>query len=214
MEDFNEKKKAYFEKLRNNEDILSAMMAKEENSVETMSLIIDPQDETELVIADGIITFFGDTIKIFTEYCSRDFEEPDYSSILIMKFFVRVINALRSGNKEELEAIRAEISNAPTPETVAEMMYELLHCMSTDPESMGEYIFEECGFEDDQLSILQFQLYFKKANEFINSCMPSVQSQNMEDLKNPKNISDFQRFVDKFHSLYQRDYENENNLGK
>ena len=215
MENFNERKRAYFERLRDNKYILEALKAKEDNSVETLAMIIDPQDETELEIANGMITFFGDTLNMIMEQYERDYEEKEMSEIPIIDYFIRTITALRNGDKEALEAIKQEISKTPSAESIADMFYDLMSIMMYDAEAMSVYVFEKSGFDyDDDLSELQFQLYFKKANEFINSCMPSMQTQKAEDLKNPETVMFFKKFVDRFHSLYQRDYDNKNNLGK
>jgi len=215
MEDFIEKKKAYFEKLRNNREVLELLTAKDSNAVEAMSMMIDPQNETELELADGIFTFFSDTIKIFTESYKRDYKERDLSEVQVVDYFVRAIIALKNSDKEALEAIKVEISQTASPAMVAEMFYDLLSIMMFDAEAIGGYVCEKSGFAtDDYLSVLQFQLYFKKANEFINSCMPNMQAQTVEDMKNPETAKYFKDFIDRFHSLYQRDYENQNNLGK
>lgn len=215
MENFIERKKAYFERLKDHKEILEGLMAQENNSVETMAMLIDPQDETELEIADGMLTFFGDTLNMFMQQDERDYEEKDMSGIPIIDYFIRSITALKNSDKEALEEIKKEISQSPSAELVADMFYDLMSIMMYDAEAMGEYVFEKSGFDyDDDLSGLQFQLYFKKANEFINSCMPSMQTQKAEDLKNPETIMFFKKFVDRFHNLYLRDYENQNNLGK
>ena len=143
MENFNERKKAYFEKLRENKYILEALKAKEDNSVETMAMIIDPQDETELAIADGMITFFGDTLNMFMQQYDRDYEEKDMSEVPIIDYFVRTIAALRNGDKEALEAIKQEISHTPSAESVADMLYDLMSVMMYDVEAMGVYVFEK-----------------------------------------------------------------------
>ena len=128
------------------------------------------------------------------------------------------IQMYKDSNKDNavLEAISEEIRKSRSIEEITEMYYDL-QSIATNTNTMvamGEYVLEHTGFDvDDNLSMLQFKLYFAKATEFIKSCMPSVQ-QSKEEMKKPESVAAFKTFVNIFHSLVERDKGNKNNLGK
>ena len=215
MEDFNERKKAYLDKLRNNEELLAAIInSREKNTPEAMAMLLDPQDDMQLSLADGFATVLGDTINMMTGYDYPE-EEDNYDDIFLLNIFKRVINALRSNDKEALEAIKEEVQTKTSPEVLGEMSYYLIKLFVFSAEEVLEYLFEQCHFDfDDPLEIAQFQIYFEKANQTINSFMPQYTFDKSTNLNDPELHNFFVRFATSFHEYYQRDFENKNNLGK
>ena len=216
MENFIERKKAYFERLRANEILLLALQVPSVDGNDVNEIFIDPQDELELEIANGMITFIEDSDKISEGHSNKTYGEEEFSKIFIVDYFIRIINALKNQEKETLEKIKVEFSQTRSVEEITEMYYDLqsIAANTNTMVAMGEYVLEHTGFDvDDDLSMLQFKLYYAKATEFIKRCLPTVQ-QSKEEMKKPESLEAFRTFVNVFHSLVERDYGNKNNLGK
>ena len=216
MENYIERKKAYFERLRANEILLLALQVPSSYGNDVNEIFIDPQDELELDIAEGTITFIEDSDRISEGHSNKTYGVEEFSKIFIVDYFIRIINALKNKDNAVLESISEEIRKSRSIEEITEMYYDL-QSIATNTNTMvamGEYVLEHTGFDvDNDLSMLQFKLYFAKATEFIKSCMPSVQ-QSKEEMKKPESVAAFKTFVNIFHSLVERDYGNKNNLGK
>ena len=213
MENFIERKQAYLEKLRSNEYLLDAILAQKGKSAEVTAMIINPQDEGELTIADKIVTFVGDILNMMIKQGERDYDGKDMTKKPIINYFVRTIIAFKNSDKEALEAIKQEISQIPSADFMADMFYDFISITTYDAEAMTAYLFEQTGFNHDKLSLAQFEDCFKRANSLIIGCLPSMETIEVEDMKNLETAKFYNQFIDRFHSLYQRDYENKNKLG-
>lgn len=214
MEDFNQRKRAYLQKLRNNPLLVEGIMNKKDtNSPEVMLAVFDPKTEGELTIAEGLVTILGDSLAMIVDYGEVEIE--DYNQEDIYSIFKRVILALKNNNQEELAVIKEELTKLASPEELGKLSYGVIKVFTLNAFAVLDILAEDCGFDlTDEVSAMQFKIYFEQANAKINELMPTILLNNKSiDLNDKETIDFIKRYATSFHESYKRDFENEKKHG-
>ena len=209
MEDFNNRKKQYLEKLRNNTMLVEAIMNKRDtNSPEVMRIVFDPQTENELTLDTSITTLFADIINM--NFSEGNTTIEDFSQEPIISLFKNVILALKSNDEKALNTIKESLTNNLTPEKIGKLLYDLIMTFVLNQSEALDYLAEQCGFDTfDYLSSNQFMIYFQQANAKINEMTPQINFAEKIDVNNQELLEYIKGIVTSFHESYQRDFEND-----
>lgn len=207
---FNDELLKYREKLSDNIDIVKNIKVNN-GPKETMDIILNPRNERELRIANGIVDSFINMGSLYeaSYYGYVKYNEED---CMILDLFVDIINAFKNNDKEELEKIKKErISTASTKET-ARMIFELLTVFVSDPDKSIRNIATRCGFDmNDELDMLLFQSYLDRAQDITNT-IPALPCdvRNLEE----KYILKLEEFNNEFSKLCEENIEDKSYIRK
>ncbi len=207
---FNDELLKYREKLSDIIDIVKSIKVNN-GQKETMDIILNPRNERELRIANGIVDSFINMGSLYeaSYYGYVKYNEED---CMILDLFVDIINAFKNNDKEELEKIKKErISTASTKET-ARMIFELITVFVSDPDKSIGNIATRCGFDmNDALDMLLFQSYLDRTQDITNT-IPALPC----DVRNPeeKDILKLEEFNNEFTKLCEENIEDKSYIRK
>lgn len=191
MEDFEERKAAYLNELREHTYILKDIKVDDGNYEKVMGILINPKDETELAMANIIITFFVDASDLVDDICNYNVKQIPFSENIGISYYINIINELKSGKNVE-SSIKIDEKEA------AKVLYSYLVAFVGDTEDTIEFIADRTGFDlEDEIQLRQLELYLNKANVAFNK------KDSFGDIEatDPIEIGRAKIFCDEFHTL-------------
>lgn len=207
MQDFITRKKEYLERLKDNPRLVESIMNKKDtNSKDAMLAVFDPKTEEELEFAINITRMLADSISMIFDY--GEIEIKDYKEEPVYNLFKRAIIALKNNKDEELKTIKEELSLVASPEKLGELAYNLIKVFVLNYTEAFENLYSDCGFDiNDDISAIQFKVYFEQANNLINSMMPNIEFKNKLDFNNKEAMDYVRNYTNRFHELFEQDFE-------
>ena len=199
--EFDEKLKKYYDRLRENPELLENIMknSKNQNSLDIMLL---PNNEKELRVAEAAFNLMEDILKVIEDAYYGELKTIDIEDCAFANMFVNIINALKNKDKEKLNEIEEWLTKNVDMKTSAKLIYEMVVVFAQNPEEFAESIASKCGFDlEDELSMLQFQLYMSKASEYSNKANKNVDLSNLDNLTDKK-VDSIVEFTNEFHNAY------------
>lgn len=211
MDDFLMKKEMYFDKLRNNYDVLQSILNSKDNEGKPiLRIILDPSTENELIYADSMFTMFTD-LKALVETSSFYSEQPDYENILFIDYMERLIIALKNRDKEEIKKIGIEIKENNSPEYAGELVYGAMRALIYNVDEVLNYLAEKTGFDVyDDIQYAQFQVYFQEANETFNKLSGQPIKTDDFNCEDNESLDYLIRFINSFDQKYKTDFLRQN----
>lgn len=194
MKDFNERKKEYLNKLRENPSILDKFTDKitvdKGETLVLMEMLLNPNNDEELKIADMIVTLFIDIFDLKERSLAGDVKKIPLEENAGINYYVDIINKLKS--KKEINPL--ETIN---PENTAEIIYGFITSIFSNLNETICYIAEKVGFNlEDKIESKLFELYIDKAKSLFK------ESNRFASPINEKvDIEDSFAFCKKFHEL-------------
>ena len=184
MNNFEAKRELYYRKLRNNKELLNSIITetnKKENGQRNIEILVTPENEKELAIAEATFSLMGDMTFLIEQVLEDNIKSIPAEKNEVVKMFVRVINELKNG-KTDVEFISED---APA-KLQARIIYELIVTLIMDAEGTFEYIAQKTGYDlEDELDKAQLQAYFNKAQRLSNKS--GVSDKNFDDMTD-KNV--------------------------
>jgi len=185
--EFKEKKTVYFEKVRNNFDIFQNLMDNNKGN-DNSEVLLMPKTEEEVDIADAILTYMIDASAFLRYIIDGNLESKPLEENYAYNLYTNLINALKDNNDMEVETIKKFIEIVP-PKEKAKYVFDALSC-SNDSEEMMKSLCKNTGFDpNDELSIMQFNLYFEKAKHAANIGYDDIKFRNMSRSDKRKVVS-------------------------
>ena len=207
MEDFDERVQAYFEKLRSNPGLLENIM-KNTKDEKTLDILLLPSNEMELKLANVMFDVMGDILKIVEDAYYGDLKHVDPNDCRVINIYADVINAIRKGDYARLEAIKDNLCNKITSKEAARIVYEMIVVFAQDAEEAVETIARKCDIDlDDDLSVKQFELLMKKANEIVNTANDNLDINNI-NMNNDSQVKNAIEYCEELHRLYEENLSN------
>lgn len=203
MESFEQRKNQYFNKLKENIEIVEQMTnndnSDKENNKKTLEMLLMPTTEQELQFDNLMIDFMSDMRSLTDDIVNDNVKDIDLSICEVVKFYAKIIVVLKNEDNTMIEELKNALGDLRNPKAIAKLYYELIVAFGSNPDETVESIMTEAGFDvDDELSLLQFQIYLNKANEITNS----KQSEKF-DVNNPVQIEFLSEFTKEFNRIYK-----------
>ena len=197
MKSFEEQKKEYFNKLEKYGEFLKQLSEKKENK-ELVSILLLPKDEKELEFANHYIMFLEDTIGVVSNAMCENLVKINLNDNIFIKYMIDTINSLYSNNSiEEIKKIKKKYDGTD-PKTTAQVIYEMYVILSSDPEEMGKFICDKCGFDmTNQVQLMQLNLLMVQAKESLEIGLNS-------NIYDKEGMDVFILFADYFHDFYMK----------
>ena len=205
MEDFNERKKEYFERLVENPRYIHSLLKNSEDSTRTLEIILDPKTENELSVAESLCTMFDDILYLMNNF--YELKPNDLSSVEFVNLYSEMIIALKNDDKERVSELREIVKTRLKPEFIGKLMFQFFRESIYDVDALYECFCLKCGFDmTDSLSFSQFQLYFNKTNEVFNSMTDEINGNKISTDVTDEMASLIARYVSGFHDEFQKSF--------
>lgn len=190
MKDFNERKKEYLNKLRENIYILDKITVDKGDPQGLMEKLLDPKDEEELKMMNMIITLFIDIFDLKERSSVGDVKKILLEENIGINYYIDIINKLKLKKDinlfEKINSIEA-----------AEILYGFLTGTVSNSHEAICYIAEKTGFNlDDEIELRRFELYLDKANALFEK-----NNEFTSPINEKVDIEDSFAFCKKFHEL-------------
>ena len=198
MDNFNDELKKYYDRLRDNIELVQKLTENKDNT-QYNKLLQTPQNEKELSIANVSLTYLIDILAITESMLYGYSQKIDLNNNLAIDFFVKLINGLKNN---DYEAALQELKKIDT-KTSAKLMYDFLTGFLSNPKETVNIVAKKTGFDfDDELSSMQFQLFLNEANTKI-SAITSPNSEETIDvlLNNDEKSKKYLEMMKHFHIL-------------
>ena len=188
MKSFEERKKEYFEKLRNDSYVWNAII-NDPNNINILGILIDPKDDKELELGEYYYNMMCDLRNLIEESFGSDDKKIAIEENAGVKYAIKCINL----SKESKEKYKEYISNL-TPSEVAEIMYSFTIGMITDIEELYLYIAHKVGVDfNNPVELAKMNMSLKSSNLLLDK--------NIPDFTTEEGIIFFKEYVNKFHEL-------------
>ena len=199
MENFNERLEHYYNKLRENPDLVNNII-KNSKDQQSLNILLGPRTDRELLLAESTFRLMEDMLSLTEKAYFGEVKYIDVKNSRIANIYINIINALKSNNLLEVERMKKHLIEDFDVKETASLIYELLVIFSQDADDFISVIMERCGFDDnDDLS--DFKFYLSEANKITNA-------DNRVDLDRlePNDDKKFHAVLDfsnEFHKLYE-----------
>lgn len=163
---FNELKKEYLEKLKENVDIFNTVIF---NSGNILKIVFDPSTEEEIKLANLILNFIND-IKVMSENaCNLNINEEYIKNSLIVNLYINCINALKNNDNERINEIKDDLNQINSDEA-AMIIFDICTIFFNNYDDVLTIISRNSGFDIDQyITYVAFMNYMNLATEITNS---------------------------------------------
>ncbi len=200
MEDFEKRRNEYFDRIREDGEILGMLTNNPNNNPDVLKIILMPKTPKELEFAEAIISFFTMTYNMMTGEYESNIIVEDSS---IVKLYIEIINALKVNDERKVEEIKFNISNSTNPREFAMILYDFYSIAINYPIEAKEHIAKECGFDiNDGYQEDEFLDYFEKAQVIANGNVKvfDFKTQSIED---SEQINHFIAAMHEFRIIYE-----------
>ena len=166
MDNYNEELKKYLEELKDKGAILANMHPNADMSPELYNqLIYNPKDVLEINVARGLISLCESFLNLVDDVVYDRAVEIDPHDTKFVKFYGELIQRLKN-NEDYSDIMIAEDDY----ETIIDLLLEATVCGMEDSEKFTDALIESSGYApDDEDSILEFQVFFNRANAIMNT---------------------------------------------
>ena len=198
MEDFEARRKKYFENIRNNPRVLNMMIngGKDDNErFKTLEVITAPTNELELELAEVLFTYTKDVISLFDIMINNQNYDEDFQNNEMIKLEIQMVNLLRNGG--DVERITSKYDD---PKMAARLMYDSLICPPFGNEVLY-YVGIWTGFDiSDEYDYIQLVSLLEQSSELIADYNSDMIIYGMEDIDEDR-LKDIKEYTDEFHRL-------------
>ena len=181
MQSFNERKEEYFKRLRCDIDLLNAIVegtSKNDEGKKAIEIILNPQNERDLDFAESVFSFFEEFTSFIESVLNHEVEGVSLEENEGIKLLIKLINALKQNTESEAKEIYENISINEFANIIAETFIAFVY----NSEDAIDYLASKTDFDlDDNLQMLQFQLYLDKANNLLGKKF-DIHSIKLEDI--------------------------------
>lgn len=202
MQDFDQRRNEYFNKLKSNVDVVQQVIS-DSNSGEKISkkgleIFLMPKTEKELQFANLLFDLTLDSMSLFEDVINGNIKEIDLSHCEAINLYISIITALKNEDYSKIEKFKNSSIDMNNPKRRAKIIYELIVAFPSKYEEILERLLTETGFYiNDEKSLLQFQIYLDEANKIIDDM--AIKEFDIDD---PDQIEFFSEFTEEFHKLY------------
>ena len=211
MKNFEDRKKDYFKKLNENSEIVESIVRDPSSDQRFVEIIINPQTERELEIADSSITFFSDMLGLaFRKTSSEDINYEDNKYVIIVS---DLINAIKAKDEIKVKEISDYLDSISDPIEVARYSFDFCNGFGSNPEDCYEYIAQKTGFDtSDFRESTLYNFYWNKAQEITKKERYAKIDYANTDIETDEQINTSIRVMKEFHRLYENEMNKGNTL--
>ena len=197
MSNFQERREEYYNKLKNNKELLNTIIEaqnKKEKGQRNIEILVTPENERELSIAESLFSITNDTLFFVEQALDNNIKRIPAEENIALKIICRFINELESG-KTDIEFMPEDA----TGKLQAKIMYDLILSSVIDTEDVIKYIAKETGYDlEDKLDRVLLLLYISKAKRLSNES--NVSEKNFDDMTD-KDVETFTELAKEFRRL-------------
>lgn len=203
MGEFEERRKIYFDNLRKNPEVLNKLMEKKENqNKRAMKIILLPRTERELDLAEAMYLMISDLVRLVNDIVMDRVNKVELEESTAIGILIKLINALKENDTISVDKIKSELNDITDSKETAKIIYDLLVSFVGNGIESFNYIARECNVDlNDELSIMQFQLYLNQANEILNGKSPNNLDITDIDVENSSQVEQIVEVAKEFHKL-------------
>ena len=145
MTAFEEKKKEYEKRLKDNHSIYKMVLQNQKNNP-NVEVLADPQTELEVLLADNFLTFFIDIFGLAYMSINKEFKNEKPEDNYVYQAFLNMIRARRNNDEQEVKNIENYIYDKASPKECAKYMIDLFSYVQNS-ELYAKMLYEEVGFD-------------------------------------------------------------------
>ena len=202
MENFNEKRKHYFNKLKRYTEYVKKLASQKKNE-KIVEILLNPQNEKELEFCNHYIMYIDDTIKLTINASCNNIIDINPEESIYIDFLTDLINTIQNFDSIE-EAKKIYSKYEKNYEQIAQICYQMIVITITNSDKLVEELFEKCNIDfTDELEVMKLEILIKKFSEQVE---PEILPTSEEA------INDFILFVKHYHKLYINGIKDNNNL--
>ena len=203
MNNFEEKKQKYFDLLNNNLDLLNNLIEHNKHK-KSLKILLDPQTDKELLLAEKIFLFFKDAFDLVNNSLNGNVNEIDLKNSITINMYINIIKLLKNNNLEELEKIKKYLNYDINSSDAARIIYEYIILFITNTNDVINYIASESGFNlNEDKSSDEFNYYFNEAGN-ITKVFNDIDLDSI-DINTDKRLDKILLYLDEFHDLCKED---------
>ena len=189
--DFEDRKREYFKMLEEGDISILVDVVNSDND-DMKEIMLFPKNDRELMVAKATFGIMSDSKKLFSDLLEGNVKSIDMESSYVAHIFIKMIKALVSNDKEELNKCYTTIDLKKS----ALLLYEAILIFTSSPDDAIKYIASKCGFDtNNEIDLLKFLVYLKTVKEMTNKNV-----NNAKDF-NKKELNEYVDFANEFHRL-------------
>ena len=211
MKNFEDRKKDYLKKINENSEIVESIVNNPSSNQRMIEIILNPQTEKELEIADSVITYFSDLFNIaYRKIKSGNVNFEDNSYITIVS---NLIIAIKNKNEEKVKEINDYLDGLTDPALAARFIFDFYSGFCGDPEGCYEYVAQKAGFDISDFRQRElYNLYWNKIQEVTKKERKENIDFSSDDLEKNEQVDATIRVMKEFHRLYENEINKGNSL--
>ena len=198
MEEFNTRRKKYFENMRTYPRVVEMMIggAKDDkDKFRTLEVITAPTNELELEIAELLFSHTRDVISLFDKLMSKEILPVPLENNEMVKFEIKMVNLMKNGG--DIETITRKYDR---PEEAAKLMYDSI-ALTPDEEEVLKYIGIWTGFDVyNEFDYIQLVSLLDQSSEILDDYNQDMIIAGIDDMTEER-LSDIKKYTNEFHRL-------------
>ncbi len=167
MTTFEEKKKEFEKRVKDNYFVYKMILQNNKNNPNT-EVLIDPQTELEVLLADNFLTFFIDFYGLTSMSLNNELKDENPEDNYVYNAFLNMIRARKNNDEQEVKNIESYIYEKAAPKECAKYMFDLFSYVQ-NRKLYVRMLYEELGFDkNSEESYNEFLGLFEQSLELLD----------------------------------------------